>query len=88
MAVLSLVLAAAGAVAFGLWLRADPIDYDMRHMQNDLGGGKELYRVAARAADVLGNNTESGMVVLANSPRRCPSSRRRSRTGGTPRRQT
>jgi uncharacterized protein len=68
MAVLSMVLAAAGAVAFVLWLRADPIDYDMRHMQNDLGGGKELYRVAARAADVLGNNTESGMVVLANTP--------------------
>ena len=67
MAVLSLVLAAAGAVGFVVWLRADPIDYDMRHMQNDLGGGKELYRVAAKAADVLGNNTESGMVVLANS---------------------
>lgn len=67
MAVGSLVLAGAGAVAFGLWLRADPIDYDMKHMQNDLGGGKELYRVAARAAEVLGNNTESGMVVLANT---------------------
>ena len=71
-AIVSLVLAAAGAVAFGLWLKADPIDYDMRHMQNDLGGGKELYRVAARAADVLGNNTESGMVVLANSPEEVP----------------
>jgi predicted RND superfamily exporter protein len=71
-AVVSLVLAAAGAVAFGLWLKGDPIDYDMRHMQNDLGGGKELYRVAARAADVLGNNTESGMVVLANSPEEVP----------------
>jgi hypothetical protein len=71
-AVLSLVLAAAGAVAFVLWIRADPIDYDMRHMQNDLGGGKELYRVAARAADVLGNNTESGMVVLVNSPEEVP----------------
>jgi len=72
MAVLSLVVAAAGAIAFVLWLRADPIDYDMRHMQNDLGGGKELYRVAARAADVLGNNTESGMVVLANTPEEVP----------------
>jgi predicted RND superfamily exporter protein len=71
-AVVSLVLASAGAVAFGLWLKGDPIDYDMRHMQNDLGGGKELYRVAARAADVLGNNTESGMVVLANSPEEVP----------------
>ena len=72
MAVGSLVLAVAGAVAFALWLRADPIDYDMRHMQNDLGGGKALYRVAARAADVLGNNTESGMVVLANSADEVP----------------
>jgi hypothetical protein len=71
-AVVSLILAASGAVAFGLWLKGDPIDYDMRHMQNDLGGGKELYRVAARAADVLGNNTESGMVVLANSPDEVP----------------
>ena len=72
MAVLSLVLAAAGAVAFALWLRADPIDYDMRHMQNDLGGGKEVYRIAAKANDVLGNNTESGMVVLANTPEEVP----------------
>ena len=71
-AIVSLLLAGAGAVAFGLWLRADPIDYDMRHMQNDLGGGKELYRVAARAADVLGYNTESGMVVLANTPEEVP----------------
>jgi uncharacterized protein len=67
MTVSSLVLAAAGAVALVLWIRADPIDYDMRHMQNDLRGGKELYRVAAKAAEVLGNNTESGMVVLVNS---------------------
>jgi uncharacterized protein len=72
MALLSLVLAAAGAVAFALWLRADPIDYDMRHMQNDLGGGKEVYRIAAKAADVLGSNTESGMVVLANTPDEVP----------------
>ena len=72
MAILSLVLAAAGAVAFVLWLRADPIDYDMRHMQNDLGGGKEVYRIAAKANDVLGNNTESGMVVLANTPEEVP----------------
>jgi len=72
MVVLSLVLSVAGAIAFVLWLRADPIDYNMRHMQNDLGGGKELYRVAAKAADVLGNNTESGMVVLANTPEEVP----------------
>ncbi|MGZ6027800.1 MAG: efflux RND transporter permease subunit [Myxococcaceae bacterium] len=76
MAILSLVLAAAGAVAFVWWLRADPIDYDMRHMQNDLGGGKEVYRVAAKAADVLGNNTESGMVVLANTPDEVPDLKR------------
>ena len=76
MAILSLVLAAAGAIAFVLWLRADPIDYDMRHMQNDLGGGKEVYRVAAKAADVLGNNTESGMVVLANTADEVPDLKR------------
>ncbi|MGZ6139246.1 MAG: efflux RND transporter permease subunit [Myxococcaceae bacterium] len=76
MAIVSLVLAAAGAVAFVWWLRADPIDYDMRHMQNDLGGGKEVYRVAAKAADVLGNNTESGMVVLANTPDEVPDLKR------------
>jgi predicted RND superfamily exporter protein len=71
-AVVSLALAVAGAVAFGLWMRADPIDYDMRHMQNDLGGGTELYRVASLAANVLGNNTESGMVILANSADEVP----------------
>ena len=66
-ALVSLAIAAVGAVAFVIWLVNDPIDYNMRHMQNDLGGGKEVYRVAGKAGSVLGNNTESGMVILANS---------------------
>ena len=71
-ALVSLAIAAAGAVAFVIWLRNDPIDYNMRHMQNDLGAGKEVYRVAAKAGSVLGNNTESGMVILANSVEEVP----------------
>ena len=72
MAVLSLVLAAAGAVAFGLWLPGGP--HRLRHAAHAERPGRREGAVPGRcrAADVLGNNTESGMVVLANTPEEVP----------------
>lgn len=60
----ALALVSAGAIV--RYVRSDPMEYDMRRMQNDLGGGAEVYRVSALARDVIGANTESGMVLLVD----------------------
>lgn len=60
------VLAIAGAGLVTRYVRSDPMEYDMRRLQNDLGGGREMYRVSAIAAGVLGAKLESSMVVLCD----------------------
>ncbi|WP_394828236.1 RND family transporter [Pendulispora albinea] len=62
-----LLLVAGAAIVFPPYLARDPIEYDMRRLQNDLGKGSEMYRVAALARDVLGTGLESGLVVLCDS---------------------
>ncbi len=68
LAVSGVAMALVGAAAAARWVRSDPMEYDMRRMQNDLGGGTELYRVSDLARDVLGANTEGGMVLLVDRP--------------------
>lgn len=60
------LLAVVGVVLTVRYVRSDPMEYNMRKLQNDLGGASEIYRVSALARDILGANTESGMVVLAD----------------------
>ncbi|MGZ3417171.1 MAG: efflux RND transporter permease subunit [Polyangiales bacterium] len=56
-----------GGMALGVrYVRSDPMEYDMRKLQNDLGQASEIYRVSALARDILGANTESGMVLLVD----------------------
>jgi predicted RND superfamily exporter protein len=67
----AIVVGAGAMVIAGLYLgvryvRSDPMEYDMRKLQNDLGQASEIYRVSALARDILGANTESGMVLLAD----------------------
>ncbi|MGD0674169.1 MAG: MMPL family transporter [Polyangiaceae bacterium] len=64
----TLVIAGLGAAVVGValaipYVRADPMEYDMRRLQNDLGQSAEMYRLSHLAADVLGANLESSMVV-------------------------
>jgi hypothetical protein len=59
-------LAATGLIALFPYVHADPVEYDMRRMQNDLGASGEMYRVSGLAAEVLGANIDSSMVVLAD----------------------
>jgi predicted RND superfamily exporter protein len=59
-------LAAVGFLGLAHYLRADPMEYNMRHLQNDLGGSREMYRVSALAEGVLGARLENAMVVLCD----------------------
>jgi len=61
-----LVLAIGGGALAVRWVNADPMEYNMRRLQNDLGGGREMYRLSGIAAGVLGAKLESAMVVLCD----------------------
>jgi predicted RND superfamily exporter protein len=65
-------LAVIGTVALVPYLRSDPMEYNMRRMQNDLGDSAEMYRVSTLAADVLGANIDSSMVLLADRVEQIP----------------
>ena len=70
-------LALAGLVLVVPYVRADPMEYDMRRLQNDLGQSAEMYRLSRVASEVLGANLEGAMVVaLDTSTRSSPSSAR------------
>jgi predicted RND superfamily exporter protein len=57
------LLACAGVAIAVPYVRSDPMEYDMRHLQNDLGKGAEMYRLSHLAANVLGANLEGSMAV-------------------------
>jgi predicted RND superfamily exporter protein len=60
------LVAIAGAAVATRYVRSDPMEYDMRRLQNDMGGGQEMYRVSGIAAGVLGAKLESAMVILCD----------------------
>jgi hypothetical protein len=59
-------LAVLGLVSLVPYVKADPMEYDMRRMQNDLGESSEMYRAAKLAGEILGAELESSMVLLAD----------------------
>jgi hypothetical protein len=65
-ALAGLGFAIAGVVLGVRYVRSDPMEYNMRRLQNDLGGGAEMYRVSKIAEQILGAKVESSMVVLTD----------------------
>jgi predicted RND superfamily exporter protein len=60
-------LALAGLAIVVPYVRTDPMEYDMRRLQNDLGQSSEMYRLSRAASEVLGANLEGAMVVALDS---------------------
>jgi predicted RND superfamily exporter protein len=66
----AIALVSAAAMGVGLllvisYVRADPMDYDLRNVQTDASAA-EQHRLSDLAAEVLGANLEGSMVVLAD----------------------
>jgi uncharacterized protein len=64
----AVLIAGAGLAVVGLalaspYVRSDPMEYDMRRLQNDLGQSAEMYRLSRLAGSVLGANLEGAMAV-------------------------
>ena len=60
-------LLVAGAVTAVLYIRRDPMEYDLGKTESDPSNNPELHRVWDRVIEILGAGHE-GMVVLADSP--------------------
>jgi len=61
------LLVLVGAVATVLYVRRDPMEYDLRATENDPHKNGELHRVWDGVIDIVGGGHE-GMVVLASTP--------------------
>ncbi len=71
-AVAGVGLATLGLFSLLDYVRRDPLEYDMRRMQNDLGDGSEMYRAAKLAAGIMGASFDSAMIMLAERPEQTP----------------
>ena len=65
-AALGVALALAGGVLGARWLGRDPLEYDMRRLENDVGGGARVQRTSRIAREILGVSNESAMIVLCD----------------------
>ena len=61
--VVGTALACVGVALAIPYVRSDPMEYDMRRLQNDLGQGAEMYRLSHLAGGILGANLEGAMAV-------------------------
>jgi hypothetical protein len=69
-------LALGGAAALVPYIQSDPLEYDMRQMQNNLGESSEMYRASRVAGAIVGATLESSMVLLAVRPEQVPALKR------------
>ncbi len=60
-----ILAAVAGVVCTVEYMRHDPMEYNMRRLENDLGGAKESSRISRLASDIMGRRFDAGMVVMA-----------------------
>lgn len=60
------LLAIGGSVLLYRWVRADPMEYDIKRTQVDRNQSSDIYRVSDQSKAILGTKTEGGMVLLAD----------------------
>jgi uncharacterized protein len=64
-----IAVALAGGVALVPYVQHDPLEYDMRRLQNNLGDSSaDMYRAARLSAQILGAKLDGAMVLLADRP--------------------
>ncbi|WP_437941889.1 efflux RND transporter permease subunit [Sorangium sp. So ce341] len=66
--VAGLALAAVGLVATVAYVRADPMEYDLRNLRNDESARAEQIRLGALAEEITGYVGTDGMAILVDRP--------------------
>ncbi|AUX42748.1 hypothetical protein SOCE26_041810 [Sorangium cellulosum] len=66
--VAGLALAAAGVVATVAYVRADPMEYDLRNVRNDEQARAAQIRLSALAEEITGYVGADGMAILVDRP--------------------
>jgi predicted exporter len=72
LALAGIVFAVAGIVAGASYFRTDPIEYDMKRLFNQVGGGSEQKRLSTLARDIVGVDGESSMSVVCDTTEQVP----------------
>jgi len=65
-------IAAVGVLSLLHYVRSDPMEYNMRRMQNDLGESGDMYRASKIAAEIMGAKLDGAMILLADRPDQVP----------------
>lgn len=63
-----LALAVAGVVATVAYVRADPMEYDLRKLRNDERARAEQIRLSSLAEEITGHVGADGMAILVDRP--------------------
>jgi len=63
-----LALTVAGLVALVLYVRADPMEYDMRNLRNDVSARADMIRLSKLSEDITGYVGTDGMAILVDRP--------------------
>ncbi|MHB8879255.1 MAG: efflux RND transporter permease subunit, partial [Myxococcaceae bacterium] len=65
-----------GAAAAVLWVRADPMEYDLRNLRTDVQSRAEEIRLNILGDDVTGHVGAAGMAILVDRPEQVPALRK------------
>ncbi len=66
------VLTLAGAVGIVLWVRADPMEYDLRNLRTDVSSRANEIRLNKLGDDITGHVGAAGMAILVDRPEQVP----------------
>ncbi len=71
-ATIGLLAAVAGAVAMVLYVRADPLEYDLKNLRTDVSKRQARVKLSALADEITGHVGADGMAILVHSPQQVP----------------
>jgi predicted RND superfamily exporter protein len=72
LSVVGLSISLLGTVFAFSYLRTDPMEYDMKRLFNQVGGGNEQKRLSTLARNVIGIDGESSMALACDRPDQVP----------------
>ena len=72
LAVVSVMATVAGVGFAYHYVKTDPLEYNMRKLQNDLKASGEMYRASSLANQILGARIDGSMVLLADRADQVP----------------
>lgn len=74
--VVGLLVTVAGLVGTVLWIRSDPMEYDLRNLRTDASERADEFRLTKLGDDLTGHVGAAGMAILVDTPAQVPELKR------------